>query len=72
MLRFSVRVRRSLAAQLIRLAWTGSAVFSFLGWVDSSGLVIAGVAVWWLALQAMAHVILAYENDSDSGSDDTS
>ena len=72
MLKFSARVRRSLAAQFIKLSWAGSAVFGFLGWIDRSGIVIAGIAVWWLALQAMAHVILAYENDSDSGSDDAS
>lgn len=68
MLRFSARVRNSLAANLIKLSWYGSAVFSFIGWADGSGIVIALTAVWWLALQAFGHVILAYEVDSDSDS----
>lgn len=72
MLRFNKRVRISLAAQFIKLSWAGSAVFGFLGWVGGSGIVIAGITVWWLVLQGLAHVILAYDNDSDNDSDDSS
>lgn len=69
MLRFSARVRRSLAAQFIKLSWVGSGIFGFFGWMDGgSGIVVVGIILWWLAFQTFGHVILAFEDDSDGDS----
>jgi len=73
MLRFSSRVRRSLAAQFIKLSWTGSAVFGFFGWMEGvSAIVVVAIITWWFAFQIFGHVILAYEDASDRDSKDDS
>ena len=72
MLKFSARVRKSLAAQFVKLSWVGAGIFGFFGWTDGvSGYVVVGIILWWLAFQVFAHVILAYE-DSDDLTDDSS
>ena len=72
MLKFSARVRNSLAVQFIRASWLGSAGFGFLGWDDGSGIVVALTAAWWLAFQFFGHLIMALEVDSDCDSGDDS
>lgn len=71
MLRFSERVRRSLASQLIRASWAGSGFFGLSSLLEpGSGLIVLAVIVWWFAFQAFGHIILAYEDHSDIGGDD--
>ena len=64
-LRFSKKVRESLAAEFKRVAWIGGAVFSALGWSISSGAVATAVVLWWLVAQGIAHLVLAVE-DADT------
>ncbi|MBZ9574549.1 hypothetical protein [Modicisalibacter sp. MOD 31.J] len=66
MMRFNKRVRESIAIELKRVAWSGSAVFGVLGWTASSGWVAAGMVMWWVLVQSAAHLVLAVE-DTDTG-----
>lgn len=66
MFRFNKKVRESVATELKRVAWAGSAGFSALGWSTSSGTLVAGVVLWWLLAQVVAHFVLAVEDRDTS------
>lgn len=60
-LRLNAQVRHSLAEVLKKLADRGGVVFGLLGWASSSGTVLVGMGIWWVFLQALAHLLLAIE-----------
>lgn len=71
MLRFNQEVRRSIAAQLIRVSWAGSGFFGLTSLIGGGGVaLLVAIVIWWFAFQIFGHLLLAYEDEDhgDSGS----
>lgn len=68
--RFNKRVRGSLADVMKTAATYGGLGFAFLMGEEvlkaERAWAFVVIAVWWLALQALAHIILAFEDEDDA------
>lgn len=69
-IRFNKRVRDSLADVMKTVATYGSLGFAFLLGEDvlksERAWAFVVIAVWYLVMQALAHIILAFEDEDDA------
>jgi hypothetical protein len=57
------RVRISLATELKRVAWAGSAMVALAGWQAKVLWIFMAIAGWWALFMFMAHLLLAMEDE---------
>ncbi|MFK5892644.1 MAG: hypothetical protein QM504_05440 [Pseudomonadota bacterium] len=64
MLKFklSKKVRRSIAANLIKASWYGSAAFAATGVITEIVWVSVGIVVWLFTFQVIGHLVMSLED----------
>lgn len=75
MFSFNRKCRESLASQIILLANGGAAGLTLIlgskTIEDNAMLAFLVIGLWWLALQLLAHFILAFEEDEEANGQHT-
>lgn len=66
---FGSEFRRSLATELKRVAWAGSAAVAMAGWQSKVLWTFLAVAGWWVLFQVFAHLLLARKDEDEESAD---